>query len=216
LGKKVVYTVNFGDYDNLRPVPHFNDWDFICFTDNPNIEVKGWRFKYVGNINDIVRRQREIKINSHEYFKEYDLIVYHDANFNLVVHPDDFIKFVKYKGGFMTSLHPSRSTMFQEANKIVELKKDSMDTVLKHVSQMFCKTNMPNEFGLFETGLIIRDNSLNTIKLNKQWFEFFAIGSHRDQLSLPFASYQTGIKIKTFTRSERNQCFNFEFHKRKT
>ena len=37
--KKVVFTAIFGNYDNLKTPEYINpDWDYVCFTDNKNVE----------------------------------------------------------------------------------------------------------------------------------------------------------------------------------
>ena len=40
--RKVVYTVITGKYDNLRSQPRIKGWDYICFTDDPELKSEFW------------------------------------------------------------------------------------------------------------------------------------------------------------------------------
>jgi hypothetical protein len=51
---------------------------------------------------------------------------------------------------------------------------------------------IPYDFGMFASGFMIRDNSLKDFEL--LWFDQVKNNSHRDQLSLPYALWKTGIK----------------------
>lgn len=215
MGGKVIYTINFGSYDKPKPTFNSNGYSHYYFTDNPNLSVIGWKMIYIEGVKDAVKEQREIKINSHNYFPDADIIIYYDATFHMTVNPDVMLRQLNYKGGFMTSIHPIRDNVLSEATQIINLEKDDFERVFNHVYKLFSITKMPNNYGLFETGIIIRDNGEDVKKLNNKWFEFWSMGTHRDQITLPFASYATGVKVQTFTRGQRNQYFNYEKHLKK-
>jgi hypothetical protein len=88
----------------------------------------------------------------------------------------------------LTTTHANRATIKEEAKRIVELGKDSQQSVdftmqnLKHY---------PDNLGLWETGIMIRDKSV--AELEKVWFQMLSQMSHRDQLTLPYAAWSTGI-----------------------
>jgi hypothetical protein len=209
LGSKVIYTTNFGNYDDLRPIPEFKGWDRVVFTDNKDLKVQGWKTICVSG--EGVRKQREIKILSNKYLKDYSLSIYQDANMKILSTPDEYLEVVKYQGGFMTAKHPTRTRIYEEGFRIVQLGKDKPEIVFKHIVNLFEITKMADNYGLFETGVIIRDNSKQVAKLENKWFKYLQLGSHRDQISLPFAKFMTGINISTFSAQTRN-CFFERFN----
>jgi hypothetical protein len=211
LASKVIYTANFGNYDDLRPIPNYSGWDKVVFTDNKDLKVQGWNTIYVSG--EGVRKQREIKILSNKYLKDYSVSMYQDANMRILASPDEFINVVKYKGGFMTAMHPTRTRIYEEGMRICELGKDNPDIVFKHIVNLFEITKMPENYGLFETGVIIRDNSKEVARLENKWFKYLQLGSHRDQISLPFAKFMTGVDVSTFSAQTRN-CFFDRFNHR--
>lgn len=212
MASKVIYTANFGDYDDLRPIPEFKGWDRVVFTDNKDLKVQGWKTVYIQG--EGVRKQREIKILSNKYLKDYSLSIYQDANMRILASPDEFINVVKYKGGFMSAIHPSRTRIYEEGFRIVQLGKDKSEIVFKHIVNLFEITKMPDNYGLFETGVIIRDNSKDVARLENKWLKYLQLGSHRDQISLPFAKFMTGIDISTFSAQTRNCFFEIFNHLR--
>jgi hypothetical protein len=212
VASKVIYTANFGDYDYLNPIFDYKDWDRFAFTDNPKLKIEGWETVYIEGSG--VKKQREIKILSHKYLKNYSLKLYQDANMRLLANPDEFINFVGFQGGFMTTKHPIRDNIYDEALRIIELQKDTPERVFKHVVNLSNLSGMPPSYGMWETGVIIRDNSKAVAKLENKWFEFLRDGSHRDQLSLPFAKYMTGVEISTFSAQTRNCFFDRFGHKK--
>jgi hypothetical protein len=209
LASKVIYTANFGNYDDLRPICQFKGWDRVVFTDNKNLKVEGWKTIFVSG--EGVRKQREIKILSNKYLKDYSLSIYQDANMKILSTPDEYLEVVKYQGGFMTANHPTRTSIYEEALKIVDFKKDKSEIVFKHIVNLFEFTKMPDNYGLFETGVIIRDNSKEVARLENKWYKYLMMGTHRDQISLPFAKFMTGINISTFSAYTRN-CFFERFN----
>ena len=52
--KKVVYTVITGKYDELlTPVTRSKGWDYICFTDNSEVESDFWQINRVNNSKNL-------------------------------------------------------------------------------------------------------------------------------------------------------------------
>ena len=213
MNKRVIYSANIGYYDHPWPTITFDGWDFLMFTDKKDFEIKGWQMVYVDLVGSPVDMQREIKINSHKYVGNYDLSIWADANQVLTGHPNHFLDHIHYTSGFATTKHHARSTMTDEVNQILLWGKDTEERCRLTVETLFKKTKMPNDWGLFETGVTVRDNSKEVEKLNKLWYQYWQIGSHRDQLSLPFAAYKSKVPIHTFERSQRTPFFRQYLHR---
>ena len=51
--KKVVYTAITGYYDGLITPEYINkDWDYICFTDNPDLTSDFWQIRKMEELDD--------------------------------------------------------------------------------------------------------------------------------------------------------------------
>jgi hypothetical protein len=191
--KKLIYSVCTDGYDQVKPALRLKGWDYILFTDNPNTVARGWKLKIIPKSVNPCKQQRSIKILSHE-IEGYDVKIYIDANFEVIQNPDILIN--KYmNGNIMTSIHRDRQRITQEAKRIIELKKDIPEIVMPFVRRMFDIYKMPDDYGLWENGLIIRKTSPELEEFERLWNNLLMLGSHRDQLSMPFASYVTNTPI---------------------
>ena len=82
--KKVIYTCITGGYDSLIEPKYVTEgFDYICFTDNPNLNSDVWIIKPLPSETDglsQVKKQRYVKINAHKVVGEYDLSIWVDGN----------------------------------------------------------------------------------------------------------------------------------------
>lgn len=192
--KKLIYSVCTNNYDEVRPSLKLKGWDYVLFTDNPNIKAVGWEIRVIPKSVNPCKQQRSIKILSHQ-ITGYDYKIYIDANFEVINNPDILIQ--KYmKGNIMTSIHRDRQMISQEAKRIIQLRKDTPDIVVPFVKRMFDIYKMPDDFGLWENGLIVRKSDPKLEEFENLWWNLLVLGSHRDQLSMPFASYATNTPIQ--------------------
>lgn len=185
--KYLIYTVVTNNYDKVPKPKIYQGFDYWLFTDDPYLNVQGYETKVLPKSTDSIKQQREVKIMSHEYTKGYSITIYHDANIELTNNPLQLIRQF-FKGGLLTTTHANRATIKAEGKRIVELGKDtqqSVDFTLQSLS------DYPDNLGLWETGIMIRDKSV--AELEKLWFELLKQYSHRDQLTLPYAAWKTDI-----------------------
>lgn len=187
--KKVIYTVNLGDYDEVKPIE--SEFDCLLITDNPEAKVKGWETVFVEPKEDILKQSRELKINIHK-FVNAELYIYIDANYELLRDINPYLD-RHFKGGLTVSQHPARDCIYYEARKVLELKKESFNVVDKQMRQ-YQREGLKMHYGLFEGGFVIRDNSVN--KFCEKWFNEVEKHSYRDQLSLPYAIWKYKPTIK--------------------
>ena len=78
--------------------------------------------------------------------------------------------------------------------------KDSEDKI-KRQTAYYEQQQFPKNFGLWETGVIIRKNNDKIKTMEQKWWELLNTYSHRDQLSFPFIlwKYQSQLNIKMYT-----------------
>lgn len=96
--KICVYTCITGSYDNLKePIATEPNIDYVLFTDNISMfeREKIWRVKSIPeelSHLDKVRQQRLIKILSHKFLPEYDLVLWIDGRIQIVKEISKFIQ----------------------------------------------------------------------------------------------------------------------------
>ncbi|MBN3582575.1 hypothetical protein JYB64_09255 [Algoriphagus aestuarii] len=200
MSKKLIYSVVTNQYDTIKPVKHFPGFDYWLFTDQGNLKVDGWEVKPLPKSSNPIKQQRLVKINSIENTPGYELTLYMDGNMEILENPQLFLDRF-YTGGFLTCEHPKRSTLKEEGKEILRKKKDLPENVEKALSYAF-EMGYQDDLGLFETMVVVRDKSPEVKKLEEKWTEIFNRNSHRDQLSLPLASFLSQVKVHAIPRAE--------------
>lgn len=185
--KKAIYSVITGDYNIYHSAPNFKGWDKIMFTDK-DIESRGWEIEHI-ECNDPLIASRDFKIRSHIYLKEYDLVCYIDANQVMIKEPIEPMWF----------MHPRRTNIFEESKQIINLKKADVKETLNQIEYY---TEMGYEdCGLYLNGFFIREHREDINELHDVWFEETCRFTQRDQLSLPYAIWLTGITPKNIHKT---------------
>lgn len=182
-----IYTVLTNDYDTVKPITVSNI-PHILFTDNPDINAKGWQVVPIEKTH-CQRLQRKIKILGHEALKDYDVTIYIDASITL---KRNFIQLLRqYKGVLMIGKHLKRNCVYAEGLEVKKQGKAPEELVNKQIAEYY-ENNFPVNFGMWSSGFMIRDKS--TREMCEIWHDELSKHTHRDQLNLPLALYQTNIK----------------------
>ena len=214
---RVVYTANFGNYDLIPKIKAEWNCDFICFTDNPNFSSPGWKIVVV-HIDDesasVVNRR--YKILPHIYLNEYELSLYVDGNINIVNDPTEL--FEKYLATNVMAIpkHQDRTCAYEESiiciNTSLANKEVTEKQMLRYKAEGF-----PANFGMTENNIIFRQHNDKTlILLMNNWWTEYCNGGKRDQLSLPFLIWKSGVKVLECTEGPRvsNKFFEIELHQK--
>lgn len=201
--KICVYTCITGNYDGLSKIyPSQNpNIDFICFTDNQELEYcsGNWNIRSIPNeLNYLskVKQQRIIKACPNRYLQDYDVSLWIDGNISIV---SDIYKFLKKynieKIPFFTKKHPCRNCIYEEAKKVLQMKKDFPQNVNPQIER-YRKEGFPENFGLHETGVILRRHREVCVHVfGNMWAKEIMTFSHRDQLSFDYCRWKTEIQI---------------------
>jgi hypothetical protein len=195
--KIVVYTCISGGYDNLKEIiKRESNISYVCFTDD-EIDSDTWEIRKIPeflNYLEPTKRARCLKILPHLFLSDYDISVWVDGAIEVLGDINELVSF-KLKNNFAISKHPDRICIYQEALKIVELNKDSKEVVDKQVNK-YKKMNYPENFGLVQSGIIIRNhNEEKVINLGELWWSELIKHSKRDQLSFNFSLWLVNIEI---------------------
>ena len=198
MNNKVIYTCITGSYEKIVDPTYIQpDFDYICFTDNPNQISKVWKFREIPEElqkYSKVKQQRLIKICPHKYLSEYDESLWLDGSIDILADMNKFISNycnIQNKSVYIRR-HPTRRCIYVEANTCIAMKKDTSININPQIKK-YKEENFPVNFGLVETGYIYRKHhDPYCIKLMNLWANELINGSHRDQLSFNYALWKIG------------------------
>jgi hypothetical protein len=197
LNKRVIYTCITGNYEALVPLTnHQSDFDYICFTDNPNLTSDFWKFRPIPQelkTLSSVKQQRLIKICPHKYLSEYEESIWIDGNINVIGDINEFIKTQcnDIDKTIFIPKHPSRNCVDEEIKACLYFKKDTLENMAPQINK-YKSENYPINNGMVQTGIMIRKhNEQCCIEVMELWKDELVKHSHRDQLSFNYALWKT-------------------------
>lgn len=193
--KKLLYTVVTGGYDSLNEIPQvLPNWDYICFTDNPELTSDTWQIHLLKNDLqlDPVRLSRHFKINNHLIDPGYDISVYVDCNFRIRGDLDGFIgQALPPDEPLVMLLHPFNSSLAEEFELCVTVGKDDEQVLRSQYQHYVEEMEFPDPFPHIAAGVIIRRPGHPDIKrLMETWFGELLRWSRRDQMAFNYSLFQ--------------------------
>lgn len=229
-GKKepriVVYTCITGGYDNIiEPTVVTPGVDYICFTDDPTLKSKTWKFRPIPEeLSGLskVKQQRGVKILAHRYLPDYDISVWVDGAVQVRGNIKEYLKSLDFnKYCVFIPEHPARKCIYAEKDACIRAQKIKGDGIPLAEKQMkrYKEEGFPANYGLVQTNVMMRrHNDPYSKELMGKWWEELKDYSHRDQLSFNYALWRIGeggfkYLIKTTCNSK---VFNWiKVHKKK-
>lgn len=189
--KKAIYTVITDGYDTLK-VPRNGSkcYDFICFTNDISLSSSFWKIIYINKQSRHL--QREIKIKAHEYLPDYDFTIYVDGS--AVIKRDlSQLEMLIGKSDILFVKHHKRTCLYDEEKAIHEFRKD-IPLITNPQIEKYRSEGMPVQFGMYQTCLIARRKTKEVEAFCNLWWHEVENHSHRDQLSVMYAQWKTGIQ----------------------
>lgn len=201
--KRCVYTTLFGGYEliNEQEVAKESKIDFICFTDNPDLQSETWKIIYTEPIFplDPARSSRFVKICPHRYLPDYDSSLYIDNSVELLAKPEIIFNDLFSQGfDFALMKHSFRETVLDEFNEVNLLQLEFIDRIIEQLNDY--KTISPQILGQkpFWGGFLLRrDNVPIIIKAMEDWFFQVLRYSRRDQLSINYIIDKYNLNINS-------------------
>ena len=214
MNKKVIYTSIFGSEYHLHDpeVKQKSNWNYICFTDNPNYKSDFWCVVLVPKMYDGARDSKKPKILPHRYLQDYDISVWIDGDVKITGNIDELVdKYLNDKDyavfnhefcGLSTTGNLNvRKCIYDEAKFIKWLgdnhpKKHYKDdlNVINNQVERYRKEGYPvNNGQARNTILIRRHNNKHIIKTMEDWWTEVKYGSKRDQLSFPYVAWKNNL-----------------------
>jgi hypothetical protein len=197
--KRAIYTVLFGDYDELNELPSeiSSDIDAMCFTDDPALTSSTWTVVCVQRAvpGDPVRSQRLVKILGNETLANYDETLYVDNSVVLKADPRDVLDNWLRDCDLAMPLHSFHETLSDEFDAVVEHQLDSPARVAEqraHYSEWF--PDAMNSDAIW-TAIIARKNTPAVREFQRIWATNVLRYSRRDQLSVGVAIESSHVTV---------------------
>lgn len=198
--KKVIYTCIVNGYDDvIIPYVMNSDYDYICFTDDQKLIDKGtvgpWQFRPLlykeGTFTHICRFH---KIMAHIVLPDYDESIWIDGQVNILSsYIYDFTKETDFN--FLTAPHGQNVSVFDEAKILIKSGIVKNTKILKEQIKLYKKAGFPRVHQTRETCVVYRKHhDEDVIHLMEQWWYWVNNYSQRDQISLPFVLWETGME----------------------
>ena len=204
--KCVIYTAIIGQNKKLKELKVYdhNNYDYICFTDNPNIITsKNWNvidisiIKNMLNIDDNIYIATFFKINPHLFFENYEKSIWIDENVNIINNIDSYVNILNTNNYILCYNHPNENSIYNEVDICKKLKKESEEKI-NNIKNFLLSENYPVHDSLIESNILIRyHNNKNCIFLMKKWWEMIKNYSKLDQLSFNYIFWKYGGKYLT-------------------
>ena len=200
-GRIAVYTSMFGNYDQI--LDHFFidvNCDYYIFTDTDkhsnlykSIDLNS--FKNISELNNI-EKNRYFKMLGYKYFTDYKYSVYIDSNLLICGELSNYLQYLNKKTGIAMFNHFSRLSIYDEIDVCIMQNRGNKNRLLDQ-KQGYKIEGMPDDFGMCECNVILRENRNDICsKLMQDWFnEFILSGSNRDQVSLPYILWKNNYSI---------------------
>ena len=220
MNKKVVYTSVFGcteenNYHLHNPDVKLDEYDFVCFTDNPNFKSDLWDVRLVKPLyDDGARNAKRYKLKPHVFLKEYDISVWVDIEVKITRDIDSVVTDMLSENNLAILNHElcgrtvsgdlnARKCVYEEArfiqwlgdNNPKKVYKDNMDIIHTQVDR-YKKEGYPENNGLARTTVMFMRHNEDDVKRQMDtWWEEMKYGSRRDQISFNYSAWKNNFKF---------------------
>ena len=188
--KTAVISALFGDYDAWEdPIIANSEYDYFLFTNQP-IESKVYKVIQVDNHHPL--EHRLVKILPQSYLPDYECFVWHDSNITQVADIKLLVDKSMEAADIVFLQHPMNKCTTRELHLCSALKKDDIALMSRQVHEYILE-GFPMNYGAVETGVNIRKNNAATQKFSELWWEEVSTKSKRDQISVKYALWKSGV-----------------------
>lgn len=215
--KVAIYTAVFGNKDEVKGPLNYKfekGIDYFLITDTEKTKATVYNIIVKKPIyEDITKNARYYKVNGLDIFREYDYVVWHDANIQII--DDKILSLLPYVENNEIAFfkHLERNCVYDEAIKCIELEKDYPFKIFKQIMYYY-KKGIKNNTGLYATGLFVVNRKIINQEFLNVWWSEIEHKSRRDQLSLPYALSAYNIQPYIIKDNIWNNYYSI-FHKHK-
>jgi hypothetical protein len=196
-----VYTAIVGHFDSLKtPTKPDSKIDYFAFVEE-DLNDPVWQYMPLDRSEELINRRlaRKHKILPHKYIPGYDYYVWVDGSFHLHGNPREPIKRYLKKAHVAARVHPNRRPLcaYAEAKACMKQGKDDEQTIQEQIDR-YESEQYPHAHGLVDTAFFLWKSHDNTWKFAEAWWGEIMKGSLRDQISVNYAAWKTGIHLQIF------------------
>lgn len=186
-----IYTAVYGKTYRLLPpevrAPHLR---YLCFTDDPANSAEGVETIIVPPVSEIP----ELAAKWHKWHPPEGPTLYLDSAYQLLSDPSPWMKCLTCDLGLCA--HALRTCCYYEAKVIEKYRRWEGDKI-RHQVWRYHRQKFPENFGLWEGGIIFRTPSKLVESFNVMVWEEICAGSIRDQLTIPYCLWSLGLRCDT-------------------
>lgn len=221
----MLYMCTTKGYDaSIAKAPRFESLhERILFCDFDAPQNMGWTIRSSVRIDvhrsDLINRYH--KFFAHRILSGCDISIYVDGNILLYADPAELIKeFISSDAPIGFAKHPERRQITDELAACIELGKFKMGDekrAQEQVHKYLVDERYPDNNNLFYGGVIFRNHRYKEAldQAMEMWWREVQEYSARDQISLPYVIWKTGLKVYDLNFNIKNNPYFFRYsHKR--
>jgi hypothetical protein len=207
-----IYTALIGDYEPLREQPQAkkSGIDFICLTDDPNLQSETWTVRHVEPLfgMDPIRSQRLFKLKPHEFLPEFEYSLYIDNTISIDADPVDFLN-TSFCGEFCVAPHSFRESVLDEFIEVAKLGFDDQSRVFEQLNHYFIDHPDVLTEHPYWGGMIYRShNDAAVRRMGDIWYAQVLRYSRRDQLSMNVSLKMSGVTPQLIRVDNKQSSFH--------
>ena len=217
MNKNVCYTCIVGNYDTLKdPAVISENFDYICYTDNPKIKSNIWEIKPIDDIinkysNNIMNRF--IKWLPYIFLSDYEFSIYVDGSIKVLNDLNEFKnKYCNDPDILMYLIpHNKRNYIYEEFLANAYGRKEEVP-ILYNQMKKYLNENLPDNYLLTHNCMLFRyHNKHEYIDIGNNLWKEMSRTTFRDQLSLPYIIWKLDLKdkIKLINPGVLNKYFDY-------
>lgn len=216
--KIAVYTALFGDKDELLPPLNYQyneNISYYLFTDTAQNIFPYTTIVKPRIFDDVSKNAFYYKHMGDDIINNYDMLIWHDANIQLYYDKLNDLIDIGRNSFLSIFIHPDRDDFYSEAMTSIRVDKDFSLRILRQALYYFIK-GMPAHAGMFATGILIKNQNIDSGNFYAMWWEHTLEYSRRDQLSIVYICYKTKQKINVIEGDIFNNVYSkYYLHKYK-
>lgn len=206
MNKKVIYTACFAGYDILKkPYAYTSNWDYVCFTDDPNLEDELWQIRLIDKKGKMA--SREVKMLPHKYLADYEEWLYIDAS----IRPRNHLNFEGLEYNWLGFRHGNNDP-FEEFHRIVSQGKGQVDILVKQLND-YLREGVQEKKGHMAGGVLYRRNTEDVRALCEAWHMEWLKYPSRDQASLYRVLHDSDCNWDYLDKHIKFENFEFNLHR---
>jgi hypothetical protein len=185
----------YGDYDTLEDPPEQDGVDeYIAVVDRPYDGCSLWRQVIEPRPHQHPRLAAKVAKCRPDLYTDAPFTVWIDGSARLRHQGVAFWAAAHLGEPIAQFVHPERDDFHAEAEVSAGIEKYKGQTCLEQAGT-YRKDGMPDKFGLWATGLIVRNHQALPVRFGNQWLVEQLRWTYQDQISEPYLLWRNGIDV---------------------